>query len=131
MNIKDRSAFPVLDSDYKCGMAVLTCVDPGISALEFIACNAPDQIPAWFVHTSPDLAVTPQPEWHTLPKPDQDNIKLWLQDGEDLPTHLKWYSEQFNRHIEEDKAFKLADMQARYFQWRRFYAEQLLAELSK
>jgi hypothetical protein len=133
MDIKDRSAFPVMDSDYKCGMAVLTCVDSGVTALELIACNAPVDIPSWFVHTKPNIEVSAAPEWINVEsKADQEHLKQWVRDGEyELPDHLMWFKEQYEKHAQERHAFFVADMQARYFQWRRFYAENLLSELSK
>lgn len=104
----------------------------GLTKLEYFANNAPCEIPSFFEHVSPEKNITPMPEWQKVAnKEDQELLKGWLSHGFELPEELKWYSEQFDKHNAEDRAYRYADSQARYFQWRRFYAEQLLAELLK
>lgn len=104
----------------------------GVTKLEFFACNAPADIPSWFVHTPPERLVE-NPIWQTIAnEDDRKHFINWLKDNEyDLPDHLKHYSETYNKHQEEGDEWRKKDWAARYFQWRRYYAEQLLAELSK
>jgi hypothetical protein len=104
----------------------------GISKLEFFACNAPADIPGWFKHTPPDIKVTERPDWRDIePKADRDIVGAWIEDGQDLPDRLKWFSEQMEAHRNERGLFEHANNVAKYFQWRRYYAEQLLKELEK
>lgn len=133
---KNLPAFPISCGANETGIYSLLdarvgsdCV--GVTKLEFFACNAPVDIPSWFTHVSPEKNVTPQPTWNTLPKDAQEHIKLWFSENTDLPEELQWFGEQWKKHEAEDLAFRKADWAAKYFQWRRYYAEQLLNELSK
>jgi hypothetical protein len=136
MDNKNTPAFPLPITSNENG--VYTVFDTnsngdygGITKLEFFACNAPVDIPSWFVHVSPEKNITPQPTWYTLPKEAQEHVKLWFGEGIELPEELRWFSDQWNKFEAEDMAYKVSDWNARYFQWRRYYAEQLLNELSK
>jgi hypothetical protein len=136
MENKDMPAFPQTMAECNGGITEIVDFNPcsvGLTKLEFFACNAPVDIPSWFVHVKPDLKVTEKPSWFKVePKSDQEHIKQWLTDSEnELPDRLLWFKVQWEKHEEEDRAFRCADMAARYFQWRRYYAEQLLLELSK
>lgn len=104
----------------------------GVTKLEFFACNAPDVIPGWFKHTPPDIKITPKPDWLIIEgKEDQEHVRQWLEDGQELPEWLQWFSEQYKVHDQEYGVFTYANLEAKYFQWRRYYAEQLLKELEK
>ena len=124
MSDKFSPAFPAINSEN-------TFYEPGVTKLEFFACNAPNEIPGFFTHVSPDKNITPQPRWQDLFKEHQAVVKEWLSDRQQLPEELQWFGEQWRKHEEEDRAYRYADNAARYFQWRRYYAEQLLNELSK
>jgi hypothetical protein len=130
MDNKNTPAFPVLELKQLGDKMLLDCTGAGVTKLEFFACNAPNEIPSWFVHTPPEMKVTAAPRWEVLPKEQQEAIKHWFMGEKELPEELKWYSEAYKKHETEDRAFRLADQQARYFQWRVYYAEQLLAHLS-
>lgn len=133
MENKYMPAFPTTTWDQlESGQIIQMTDGHGVSKLEFFACNAPVDIPSWFVHVPPTMEVTPEPNWRSLEsKEDQDIIKCWLDAGCDIPEHLKWFAKQYAQYTEDDQAFRLANLSAKYFQWRRYYAEQLLAELSK
>jgi hypothetical protein len=108
---------------------------PGVTKLEFLACNAPCQIPDWFKHISPDMEVTPRPSCENMTDEEMQLIHFWhnCNDplGERLPEHLKWYAVQYTLHAHELAQYNELDRKEKYFQWRRFYAKQLLAELEK
>jgi hypothetical protein len=133
MENKDMPAFPMERQIFMKGSEQVEIpAASGISKLEFIACNAPADIPGWFKHTPPAITVTPQPDWQTIePKSDRDIIEVWFENGEELPKHLKWFSDQYEAHNRDYTAFHAANSVAKYFQWRRYYAEQLLKELEK
>jgi hypothetical protein len=132
-NKYDAPAFPMEKQVFMQGRLQIEIPPaPGLSKLEFLACNAPADIPGWFIHTPPDIDVTPRPLWYTIePKADQDYVKAWLEDGQELPDRLEWFGEQYKKHEKEDALFRAANLEAKYFQWRRYYAEQLLKELEK
>lgn len=103
------------------------------SKLEFFACNAPTDIPSWFEHTPPEKNVSKKPRQDDIEnEEDRKIIKCWQVDPcYDLPDHLKWYSDKLDKAWEEESAYERKNTEARYFQWRRYYAEQLLLTLSK
>lgn len=125
MENKDMPAFPIVVPEGKYHWF-------GVTKLEFIACNAPDVIPGWFKHTPPDIKIAPQPNWQDIESnADRNIVEVWFEHGEELPEHLRWFSDQQKAHNESYDAFHQADNVAKYFQWRRYYAEQLLKELEK
>jgi len=125
MENKDKPAFPI-------GIPGDHYSRTGVTKLEFFACNAPTDIPGWFKHTPPDIKIIPQPIWHEIKiQSDRDIIDMWIEVGGELPNHLKWFSDQYKAHNDSYTAFHHADNVAKYFQWRRYYAEQLLKELEK
>lgn len=105
----------------------------GISKLEFFACNAPVDIPNWFEHVAPERDISEMYNADDITiEEDRKEVKAWLHDPiYDLPEHLKWFSDRIEEISHERAAYEVKNNAARYFQWRRFYAEQLLAELSK
>jgi hypothetical protein len=128
MENKDKMAFPFYEPGTGFGS-----VSEGLSKLEFFACNAPADIPGWFKHITPDFAFS---EMHNPDEieneEDRKEVKGWLRDPIfDLPDHLKWFSDRVELVRQEKKVFEAKNTEARYFQWRRYYAEQLLVELSK
>lgn len=122
MENKNEPAFPVPADCYS---------REGMTKREYFACNAPNLIPDWFKHTPPEMDRTPMPLLpDTAPDEDVYVIRLWHDIGGSVPNHLNWYTDQFEKYQNEHSAFEYADRQARYFQWRVFYAEQLLTQLS-
>lgn len=125
---KDTPAFPVVESN-----SGFESISPGVSKLEFFACNAPVDIPGWFEHISPEKPEIKAPDFEDIQDAeDRKTVRSWVSDPcFDLPEQLKWFSDKtteansvYYQWLQKDKA-------ARYFQWRRYYAEQLLTELSK
>lgn len=129
---KNQPAFPVTEETtdrIDAGMRIYS----GVSKLEFFACNAPVDIPGWFEHISPEKPEIKAPDFEDIQDAeDRKTVRSWVSDPcFDLPEQLKWFSDKtteansvYYQWLQKDKA-------ARYFQWRRYYAEQLLTELSK
>jgi hypothetical protein len=105
----------------------------GLSKLELMAANAPAEIPDWFIHTSPPIVGSSFPSYETLSsEEDKEEIKNWLYDPiYDLSDHLKWFSDAVEKYHQDKGSYNKEDLKARYFQWRVFYAESLLAQLEK
>lgn len=130
---KDQPAFPVIEQTKLGDKMMLDCTASGVTKLEFFACNAPNEIPSFFVHTPPEKKLSkPFTLDDITNEEDRKVVKDWQYDPiYDLPEHLQWYSDRLNLIYDERRAYELEDNAARYFQWRRYYAEQLLTELSK
>lgn len=111
----------------------LSSVTEVLSKRELIAMMAPDNIPDWFVHTPVDLPVTPSPKLQDIKiEEDRKIVEEWLRDPiYDLPDHLQWFADAKGKRWDEVQIKEKKDQESRYFQWRRYYAEQLLAELNK
>jgi len=105
----------------------------GLTKLEFFACNAPVDIPGWFKHTPPKLEEVKAPNASSIVNEEHRKQAIdWVRDPiYDLPQELDWFQKQYEMYWESKRLSAIADEQAKYFQWRRFYAEQLLSELSK
>lgn len=104
----------------------------GITKLEFFACNAPVDIPGWFVHVPPTECKEVFPPQAT--KIINENLRKqaldWVRDPiYDLPQELDWFQDEYENYWESKRQFAIADNAARYFQWRKYYAEQLLKTL--
>lgn len=125
MSDKNSPAFPAIDGS-------TAFYERGISKLEFFACNAPNEIPSWFVHISPEKGDAKAPRFDEVEnEKDRELCREWLHDPIfDLPEHLQWFADKTNEATEQHCEWLWKDKAARYFQWRRYYAEQLLAELS-
>lgn len=132
MENKDQPAFPVneeITDRIDAGAKIYI----GVSKLEFFACNAPCDIPWWFEHVPPVKNLSKRFGLEDINnEEDRKVVKDWEYDPiYDLPDHLQWYSDRIALINKENKVYEHENNAARYFQWRRFYAEQLLAELSK
>lgn len=134
MENKDQPVYPASIKEWSCVDRGMVGVEySGLTKLEFFACNAPVDIPSWFVHVPPAIKPVVNPIWQTIAnEDDRKHFINWMKDNEyGLPDHLKHYSEAYNKFQNEGDEWRKKDWAARYFQWRRYYAEQLLLELSK
>lgn len=122
---KHEPAFPAVNNES-------AFYAPGLTKLEYFACNAPKEIPSWFVHVSPDKLTCQQPSFDDIENVDDRQLcRSWLMDScFDLPDHLKWFQDKTEQASANYSENVRKDNEARYFQWRRFYAEQLLSTLS-
>jgi hypothetical protein len=137
MDNKNQPAFPIPCVIDETG--IHTTIDSkdgaylaGVTKLEFFACNAPVDIPNWFVHVKPENKTGKNPNYDDIKiEEDRDLARQWVMDQcFDLPEHLQWFSDAITKNANDYSDFIKEDLSARYFQWRRFYAEQLLSQLS-
>jgi hypothetical protein len=93
---------------------------------EYFMAHAPTDIPDWFVHNP--VGIQPIfPSWTNLHDEDRKTVKGWISDGIfDLPDHLKWFEEKYNKVLQLKRQYDYENTIERYFQWRIYYAEQLL-----
>jgi hypothetical protein len=126
----NAAAYPVFLQE---GLSHNSHVDAGLSILALFALHAPVEIPEWFEHEKPSQdQITKAPSWAELKNEGDKRIcRDWLYDGTfDLPDHLKWFQDQLEAHKEETAYWTSNDKCARYFQWRRYYAERMINELN-
>jgi hypothetical protein len=121
MHIIDRinyPAFPVADNDANYGM----------SLIQYFCAHAPEDIPGWYQHEPPPKNLPPLPSLSEITDlQDQDEVRQWERDPIfDLQEHLKWYSDKFETHYEAVARYNAENIQARYFQWRFYYAKEML-----
>lgn len=107
----------------------------GLGLLEYFAAHAPAEIPVWFEGVAPDFEGEEDPRgseaYEALSDVDISEISNWLQDDFlDLPAHLSWFENQLIQHRQDCKDHAKDCQIERYFQWRKYYAEQMLEVLS-
>ncbi len=106
--------------------------ESGLSKREYFAAHAPE-IPEWFTGKSLDKPKEPK-HWEEMPdgSPDKRILMNWHRDPcYDLPDHLKYYQEAWEGHSVMMGEWDRMNVQLRYFQWRVYYADNMLAELEK
>lgn len=128
MTEKDQAAFPLfayVDKDDH-------SFSEGLTKREYFANNAPDQIPLWFKHQKIAKDFKNPPTWEDIKdEKDAEEVRQWQNDPiYDLPDHLMWFQDAINKHYDEKKAYELKDAINRFFQWRTFYADNLINELN-
>jgi len=128
MNIYEP-AFPVII--YPGTVEQQSC--PGLNKREWFAANAPVEIPNWFEHVAPEKNIDAYPDWQSISnEEDRQLCKDWLHDPiYDLPDYLQWFSDKVKEITKANAEYNRQNTIARYFQWRRYYAETLLSELEK
>lgn len=143
MGCKNQPAFPVLmqqvgDNEFRAHRPgdPLSYTRPmaGLTKREYFAAVAPNDIPEWFEHVEPERPDVKFPniddvedvnDWKILDK------WIWSVKKFALPDHLAWFGEQWAEAHKKRKEWEKADAAARYFQWRKYYADMMIAELSK
>lgn len=105
----------------------------GLTIRQHFAAMAPLKIPDFFRHKQRAKNIEPLPVWYDIEnKEDAELCRQWLGDGIfDLPEHLRWFSDALEKHQKESTEWDLKNEHERYFQWRTFYADALIAELNK
>jgi hypothetical protein len=107
-------------------------VSDGLSKMEYFVNHAPNEIPQWFKH-KPTPAIEKPPSWQTLSiEEDREIARQWFADAIfDLPEHLKWFQDKWADYYEKYNEWQNQNNIERYFQWRTFYADRMIAELNK
>lgn len=101
--------------------------------LKFFAAHAPTDIPEWFKHIEPPKdKVPPAPDANVLPERPRQSFVSWRQDpcyelgaSSSFP-ELADFEKAQNKHWEAIKEWRSKNQAARYFQWRWFYAGQMV-----
>jgi hypothetical protein len=110
----------------------------GATKLERLAASAPKEIPDWFDAFVSQPAMPKQPDVQSLPPYLRKAARLWMEnpaaeplidvnrlEDSDKESFKKFQSAWQKYFDEEQKAFGYISM-VRYFQWRIFFARQLL-----
>lgn len=127
-------AYPTIESIYHGSGAVDTRTAlEGLTKREEFAKAAPGEIPEWFVHMSLPNVVAPK-GWIDYPEdfPFRQEMKEWQHDPcYDLPEELADFQKSWEDFGRACTARKKAENENRYFQWRTYYADRMIAELNK
>lgn len=126
MNSED-CAFP---SDSDVGPA-------GLTKFEYLVANAPDTIPDWFVPPIWDQDPPEKPKsWtdytsHTFPGGEKAyahaaEYHRGLRDAEKVDPDAAWYVWEWHEWDKAKIAFERGKASWKYFQWRKYYAEQII-----
>jgi hypothetical protein len=108
-----------------------TTVKSGLTKHEFFAAHAPE-IPTWFIHKQEQAPQKPTYNEATITEDDKAEIRQWLHDPIfDLSNHLSWYQDKWQEYNDECRVWEYKNTVSRFFQWRIFYAYNLIAELNK
>lgn len=105
---------------------------PGITKREHFAHTAPP-VPDWFSHIPAPKDFKDTPDWKDIKiEADAQICRDWVHDGyDDLPEHLMWFQEAFNKSVETRDRYNKQEEVNRYFQWRTFYADSLINNLNQ
>ena len=94
----------------------------------WFAALAPAEIPTWYVGPKSAVVVPPMPDKYAVQDPaDRAAIEDFLDTDNLLPPHLQWFSDALDAHMDARDAAELDAAQLRYFGWRWYYAEQMVA----
>lgn len=120
-------AYPIVETKDASSLSL------GITKREYFARIAPEEIPNWFVHVA--LPVVKKPKgWSDYPEdfPFRQEMKAWQHDPcYDLPEELADFQKSWEDYGTECAEHRKMENETRYFQWRVYYANQLIAELNK
>lgn len=103
----------------------------GLTKREYFAANAGSP-PDWFEHTKEEKNITKIPDYRDIEDKEHRNIcEIWLRDGcFDLPEELQWFSDAYEKRNKEEIAYRNRDTISRYFQWKTYYADNILKQLA-
>lgn len=107
--------------------------DPGLSAREYFAAHAP-AVPDWFKHqSSTSVPKVPDPEQELHPL-DKSHLKQWIE-GHMAIEHLSPELRAFLVRYQPAKAvfdeWRRQSRCEKFFKWRYFYADMMIAEGAK
>lgn len=116
--------------------------EPGIDTIDYFAAHAPDEIPLWFKPEPLKRPLKPNPDpviaglaksW--LKDPCYDFPSIFDQESGEYSTEYRRIAEAFEKAIsdwnEENRRIDRLESERRYFQWRWYYAEQMLEHRGK
>jgi hypothetical protein len=99
----------------------------GISIRLYLMTRAPKKIPGWFSPPDPPYTKPQKPKVILDNKGDEELFMFWCRDPiEDLPDHLADAQKEWEAYGEAFLKWQLDCKAWTYFQWRRYYAEQII-----
>lgn len=100
---------------------------------EYFTLSAP-KTPNWYIHKPAQKPQQPK-GWDEIKwanDEEKELVRSWAHDGIfDLPDHLMWFQYAWSDYNKAKTEWDKKDKQDRYFQWRIYYADALIAELNK
>lgn len=108
----------------------------GLTKRELFASNAPQNVPLWFQHTAPILRKLPKPKiWsdYSDKDPFKEDMRKWHTEERfvDLPEEVAFYQKEWEAYEKSENHWNFLNHQERFFQWRLFYADEMLRKLDK
>lgn len=104
----------------------------GMTLRDYFAVRAPVNIPYWFKHRRPEATYPPMPDVKELDEAHRKTAEDWIEDPAfDLPEEIFFFGEKVTAHRAGHAEWLDTDRDARYFQWRFYYADSMLAEREK
>lgn len=103
-------------------------VPKGMTLRDYFAAKAPEIIPTWFKAVLPEKPIEPK-HWSSLPENDpfKKDIENWHKDPcYDLPEETAWYQTAWDVFREKRSQWETDCEEAKYFQWRMYYADAML-----
>lgn len=98
---------------------------------DYFAAHAPDVIPDWFRHDQPPTTKQPTGWMNLQMEDDKEMAKNWVSDPiYDLPEHLQWFQREHEAYWVEKKKWEIDNQSARFFQWRKYYAEMMVETIN-
>lgn len=123
----DENAFPAISFDE---FGSINVEREGLTIRQQFAAMAPLEIPEWFNAKIPNPPT--EPMLNNLSEEDRKEVSEWRRDPiYDLPEHLEGIQNLFEKYWTERNQYNKDCLKYRYFQWRTFYADALIAELNK
>lgn len=108
----------------------------GITLFYHYAGLAPQQIPDWFKHQAPEKTHHKKPpSWDDkelqISPTQRDRLKAWQDDPcFDLEEDLKYFQDAVDDWYKDEAEWERRNKESRYFQWRGYYAENLITHLN-
>lgn len=114
----------------------INCATQGLTKRELFANSAPD-VPEWFRHTAPPQNYPVAPSLSQIDNAeDAAIVEEWMEDAcYDLPEHLMWFQDQYTTYwvayYKAELKWEYENKVSCFFQWRTYYAENLINQLNK
>lgn len=127
----NESAFPELKLVESSEGRLAAYTGKGLTARDYAALRAPAEIPNWFIHTR-----KPEPMAPALPVGKEKEAQDWIADGcfdfsPETDPVLYQFQEEYGRYETALADWSAGNLEARYFQWRFYYADMMIAESEK
>jgi len=139
--IENPHAFPRPYSDNfdRHGYKEKNLAQEGATLLDYFAARAPLDIPSCYEHKPPERNYPDRPTWQDwfkgnplVTEEDRNILRAYVSDGcFDLPPHLTGFAKDLETYRANTVAWDCSNKKARFFQWRWFYAMEMLCLRAK